>query len=367
MKPVKIAIVGCGKISGAYLNTFRRMGEYVEVVACADTDAAAARSRAEEFGLGRATSVEEALADPGIEIVVSLTPPAVHAPLALAAIAAGKSFYTEKPLAVTREEGAKVLEAAAAKGVRVSAAPDTFLGAGLQTSQELIESGGIGEPVAASAFLLCHGHEHWHPNPAFYYQPGGGPMFDMGPYYLTALIQHIGPIRSIAGFARTTFPERTVTSEPRNGEVLKVETPTHIAGTIDFANGAIGTVITSFDVWGSRLPRIEIYGTEGTLSLPDPNTFGGPVFVQRGREKEWKEVEVKRPYAENGRGLGVVDMACAIRTGRPHRASGEMAFHVLDAMHAFLNSSGQTRYIRLDSTCDRPAPIPVDLAEGEWS
>jgi predicted dehydrogenase len=362
-KPAKVGVVGCGVISGIYLQNGQKL-EMLEAVACSDLIGERAQKRAEEFGVPRACSTEELLADPEIEIVLNLTIPKVHGEIALAAIAAGKSVYNEKPLAVTREEGQRIVEAAAAKGVLVGAAPDTFLGGGIQTCRKVIDDGWIGEPVAANAFMTCHGHEGWHPDPEFYYKRGGGPMFDMGPYYLTALVSLLGPVRRVTGSARVTFPERTITSKPKYGTKIKVEVPTHVVGVMDFASGAVGAIITSFDVWAAELPRIEIYGTEGTLSVPDPNTFGGPVRIRRAGQPQWAELPLSHGYAENSRGLGVADMACALRSGRPHRASGELAFHVLDIMEAFHDASRAGKHLELTSTCQRPAALPLGLLPG---
>jgi predicted dehydrogenase len=271
--------------------------------------------------------------------------------------------YSEKPLGIRHAEAEALMLAAAAKGVRVGCAPDTFLGAGLQTCRKVIDDGQIGEPVAATAFMMSHGHETWHPDPAFYYQPGGGPMFDMGPYYLTALVSLIGPVRRVTGMTRITFPQRTITSQPHYGETITVKTATHVAGLMEFANGAIGTIITTFDVWVASLPPMEIYGTQGSLSVPDPNGFGGPVRVQRlGELGAWREVPLTHAYLGN-RGIGVADMAYALRARRPPRASGEMAYHVLDAMQAFEESSREGRHIELTSTCRRPAPLPLGDTE----
>ena len=209
--------------------------------------------------------------------------------------------------------------------------------------------------------MMTHGTESWHPDPDFYYQVGGGPMFDMGPYYLTALITLMGPIRRVTGSARITFPERLITSQPKYGTIIKVNTPTHIAGVMDFANGAVGTMVTSFDVWAAELPRIEVYGTEGTLSVPDPNGFGGPVRIRRAGAHEWSEVPLTHGYVENSRGIGVADMAYALRSGRPHRANGELAYHVVDVMAAFHDASRENRHIELTSTCTRPAALPLGL------
>ena len=354
--PVRVGIVGCGTISKIYLENAPKFGVF-KVVSCADLVVDRAEARAREFGISKAGTVDGLLADPDVDLVINLTTPAAHAEVATAAIAAGKSVYNEKPLASDRVNGRKLLDRARARGVRIGCAPDTFLGGGLQTCRRMIDDGVIGRPVAATAFMLSHGHESWHPDPAFFYQPGGGPMFDMGPYYLTALVSLIGPVRRVFGSARVTFPERTITSEPLSGTTIKVNTPTHIAGILDFANGAIGTIVTTFDVWPTDLPRIEIYGTEGSLSVPDPNTFGGPVRLRRPGSREWEDVALTHGNVVNSRGLGPADLALAIRSNRPHRASGELAYHVLDVMQGFLDSSEKGRRIDIASTCDRPAPL----------
>lgn len=359
---IKVGIIGCGTISAIYLKNRMRFDTF-EIVACADIDLDRARARAEEFGVPRGCAVAELLEDPEIAVVINLTVPQAHATVALAAVRAGKSVYNEKPLTLSRDEGTLLLEEARAHGVLVGCAPDTFLGAGLQTCRQLIDEGAIGEPVAATAFFLGHGPEGWHPNPDFYYQIGGGPLFDMGPYYLTALINFLGPVRRVSASARASFPTRTIGSEPFKGQVITVNTPTHIAATLDFASGAIGTMITSFDVWAHNLPRIEVYGSAGTLSVPDPNTFGGPVRLRRAAEKEWTDVPITRPYSDNSRILGLADLVQALGSGRPPRASGELAFHVLDIMHAALDSSAQGQYIELASTCARPAALPEHLPE----
>jgi predicted dehydrogenase len=224
----------------------------------------------------------------------------------------------------------------------------------------VVDSGEIGEIVAAVAFMAGHGHEHWHPSPEFYYKKGGGPVFDMGPYYLTALVSIIGAVDRVSGSAKITFPERTITSEPLNGQVIRVEVPTHVTGILEFASGCTGTMVMSFDVWGANLPRIELYGTKGSLSVPDPNGFKGPVKIRTAAQKEWREIPVTRSYTENSRGIGVADMALAVHEDRDHRASGQMASHVLDIMHRLHESSEQQRFVKLDSSCNRPEPLPVD-------
>ena len=354
-EPVKVGIVGCGDISGLY---FRNLAlfDVIEVAACADLLMDRARAKADEYGC-RACTVEELLADPEIEIVVNLTVPQAHAEVAFAALDAGKSVYGEKPLAVTREEGRKMLDLAKSKGLLIGSAPDTFLGYGHQTCRKAIDDGLIGEPVAATAFMAGHGAESWHPSPEFFYQAGGGPMFDMGPYYLTALVNMLGPVARVTGSTKITFPERTITSKPKYGKVITVEVPTHVAGILDFANGAIATIITSFDVWAHNLPILEVYGTKGSLSVPDPNGFGGQPLIRRAGETEWTELPLIQGYRQN-RGIGVADMAYALRCGRPHRASGQLAYHVLDIMQAFHDASEGGRHVELTSSCERPAPLP---------
>ncbi|MCO5212494.1 MAG: Gfo/Idh/MocA family oxidoreductase [Caldilinea sp.] len=358
IKPVPVGVIGCGNISGAYMRMLKTLPA-VQVVACADLRREAAEAMAQQWGIPQVLEVDELLAAPEIEVVLNLTIPQAHGEVALAALAAGKSVYNEKPLALTRAEGKQMLALAADKGRRVGGAPDTFLGGGLQTCRELIDAGAIGTPVAATAFMMSRGHEHWHPNPAFYYQKGGGPMFDMGPYYLTALVSLLGPVGRVSGATRITRPQRTITSQPRYGEVVDVEVPTHVAGLLDFVAGPIATIITTFDVQASNLPWIEIYGTAGTLAAPDPNTFGGPVRLRGAGDSEWQEIPVTRPYTENSRGLGLADMAEGWRVGRPHRANGELAYHVLDIMHAIHDASNEGRHVTLESTCTRPEPMPA--------
>ncbi len=354
----KIGLVGCGNISGVYLKNCQTVFDNLEVVACADADAERAEAKAREFGI-EARTVEALLADPAIQIVINLTPPAAHAEVNLAALRSGKHVYSEKPLAATRAEGAQILSAAKERNLRVGGAPDTFLGGGLQTCRTLIDAGAIGEPVAAVAFMLSRGPEGWHPDPDFFYQPGAGPMFDMGPYYLTTLIHLLGPVRRVTGSARISFPERLITSQPLAGTKIKVNTPTHVVGVLDFVSGPVATLITSFDVWAANLPRIEIYGAEGSLSVPDPNTFNGPVRLRKANAKEWEAVPLTHGFTENSRGLGVADMAEAIQQGRPHRASGGMAFHVLDLIQAFEDASLAGQHRILTSQCARPEPLPT--------
>ena len=363
MQKIKVGVIGCGNISGIYLEVGQTF-ELLEIVAVADLIPERAQAQAAKYGIPRACSPEELLADPEIEIVINLTIPNAHAEVGLKVVQAGKSVYNEKPLTISRADARRLLETAQANGVRVGGAPDTFLGGGLQTCRKLIDDGWIGEPIAATAFMLCHGHESWHPSPEFYYQVGGGPMFDMGPYYLTALVSLMGPVERVSGSTRITFPQRTITSKPKYGTIVDVEVPTHVAGLLDFTSGAIATIVTSFDVWAAEVPRIEIYGTRGTLSVPDPNTFGGPVRLRLAGSNDWSDVPLTHGYAKNTRSIGVADMAYGLRTGRPHRANGEMAYHVLDIMHAVHDAAESGKRVNLTSTCSRPAPFPLGLLEG---
>jgi predicted dehydrogenase len=353
-----VGVVGCGNISPIYL---RNLGEWPQtrVAAITDLDAAKAKARAGEFGVALAESVDALLADPQIDIVLNLTTPAGHFQVAEAALLAGKHVYNEKPLTVSLEDGRRLLALADSRGLRVGCAPDTVLGAGIQTCRALIDRGGIGRPLSAQAFMLCPGHEGWHPDPAFYYQPGGGPLFDMGPYYLAALTTLLGPVGRVAATAKSASATRTIRSEPRRGQTIPVETPTHLSLLMDFVEGATAQLTTSFDVQASTLPCIEVYGTEGSLRAPDPNGFGGPVQVWTSETREWREVPVERPYAENSRGLGVLDMALAIADGRPHRASGEAALHALEVMHAAHASSDEGRFVSV-APFRRPDAMPPE-------
>ncbi|MBM4419369.1 MAG: Gfo/Idh/MocA family oxidoreductase [Chloroflexi bacterium] len=362
VKPVRVGIVGCGVISGIYLKNRTRF-PILDVVAIADALTDRAQARSQEFGV-RAMPVDDLLDRSDVEIVLNLTNPLAHAEVTLRAIAAGRSVFTEKPLAAAREDGAKILAEGRRRGVRIGCAPDTVLGGGIQTCRAVLDSGAIGEPVAAVAFLAGHGPESWHPDPVPFYKAGAGPMFDMGPYYLSSLATLIGPVRRVSGATRISFPQRTITSQPKAGQKVDVEVPTHVTGVLDFVSGPVGTIVTSFDVWGHNLPRIEIYGAEGSLAVPDPNTFDGPVQIRRAGEREWREVPIAHGYRDNSRGIGLAEMATALRSGRPHRANGDLAYHVLDLMHAFHESSASGRHVEITSGVERPAPLPPGLPDG---
>ena len=363
MRKMKVGVIGCGNISGVYLQAPQKF-PILDIVACADVDMDAARAQAEKHGIARACTVDELLADPAVEIVVNLTPTHFHSSIDLAALQAGKHVYAEKPLAVSRADGKRVMDLAAAKGLRVGSAPDTFLGGGIQTCRKLIDDGWIGQPIGAAAFMLGHGPEAWHPNPFFFYQPGAGPLFDMGPYYLTALVNLLGPVKSVVASAAISFPERIATCKEHFGKTIQVTTPTHVCGILEFETGAVGTITTSFDVWACELPRIEVYGSEGTLSVPDPNTFGGPVRLKRAGAEGWTDMPLSHGYADQSRGIGTADMAHAVQSGRDHRASGALAFHVLDIMESLYDASNARAYVDLGSRVDRPAALPMGLLPG---
>jgi hypothetical protein len=359
---VGVGIIGCGNISEAYLKaapTFL----IVDIRGVADLRPEAAKARADAFGL-RAMAVENLLADPSIEIVVNLTPPLAHVEVGLRAIDAGKHMHSEKPLGILAREARSLLERATARGVRVGCAPDTFMGGAHQTCRKLVDEGVIGRPVAGTAFFLCPGHESWHPNPAFYYAPGGGPMLDMGPYYITELVNLLGPVEQVSGMTARPRERRTITSQPLAGGTIEVEVATHVTGTLRFVSGAVVTIAMSFDVPQHRHAPIELYGTEATLLVPDPNRFGGAIEI--GRNKTWSERPIEHAYADgNYRIIGVADLAHAIRSGRAHRASGELAYHVLEVMEAFQISSERGMHVAIESRPQRPAMLPTDLARGE--
>ena len=357
MTVLRIGVVGAGQISGAYLDTLRRLSN-VQVVAVADLDQARARTAAAAVPGARPLAAADLLAAGGVDLVLNLTIPAAHAEVAHAAIAAGKHVYGEKPLAVTTGQAREVLAAAARAGVRVGCAPDTVLGTGVQTARACLDAGQIGAPVAATAFMVTPGHERWHPAPEFYYLPGGGPLFDMGPYYLTALVTLLGPVRRVAGMAATPRATRVICSGPRAGTEIEVEVATHVTGVLEHGNGALSTLVMSFDVWAGRLPHLEVYGAGGSLSVPDPNGFGGAVQIFRAGTEDWAPVAEAGGYRGAARGYGVSDLASALTTGAAHRANGEVAYHVLDVMEGLLAAADSGHAVDVTSSCDRPPAVP---------
>ncbi len=388
MKTFKVGIIGIGDISDVYITNLKKY-DIVRIAACAGRNLAKAQQKAAQHQIPKAyANGFELIADPEIDIILNLTTPAAHFELNKAALLAGKHVYTEKPLAATFAEAKTLIDLAADKGLYLGSAPDTFLGSRLQTCRELIDKGTIGDIVGAGAFVVSHGHEWFHPNPDFFYQIGGGPLLDIGPYYMTALLSLLGPIKTCAGMARRTFDRRVIESEPRRGEEIPVEVDTHITGTFEFASGAIATIMASFDVWDSELPRLEIYGTKGTICLRDidpvdgPNLFGGEVWLRtrdnyrwvglprRHDLPDWTIVSSDRPFnetshRENSRGIGLIDMAYAIARQRLERASGLMALHQIEAMEGLLLSAHEKRYYTMKTTFARPVPLSVDFPESE--
>lgn len=361
---MNIGVVGCGNISDVYIRNLKRF-HGLSLRACADIQLERAKQKADVYDIPKACSPEELLADPDVHVVLNLTPPAVHFSISWKALENGKHVYSEKPLALNRDEGRRLLEAAASRQLRLGCAPDTFMGAAFQTARHACDAGAIGRPVAACAFMLCHGHELWHPDPAFFYAPGGGPLFDMGPYYLTALIQLIGPVRRVSALSQISFPERIVESEPHKGERICVSVPTHVVAALDFESGALCTLTMSFDVWSHHLPHLEVYGETGSLQMADPNMFDGAVRLKPRGAQEWRAITCTHGYAENSRGVGVADMVRAIQSGRPHRASAQTAFHVLDVMQAIHESAERGQAVPIGSRCERAERMPQGLQFGQ--
>lgn len=339
---MNIGVLGCGNISGIYLENLQKLSG-LRVVAVADLDVAKVEAVTARYSHLRGHGHLDALLnDPEVEFVVNLTTPLAHEATCRAALQAGKHVYVEKPLGIRASESAALVALANERELLLGCAPDTCLGAGIQTARAYIESGLLGALVGVNAFMLCPGHESWHPAPAFYYELGGGPMFDMGPYYLTALVHLIGPIAEVKSLSRVTHSTRLITSQPLNGTVIPVETPTHVAALLQFANGAIGHITTSFDVQASTLPHIEIYGTEGSMLVPDPNGFGGEVLVKRRGQSEWQALDPVHSYHENWRGLGVSDMVSSLQHGERSRVDGLFAHHVVEVMEAAVQANGAT-------------------------
>ncbi|GAA2057755.1 Gfo/Idh/MocA family protein [Leifsonia soli] len=362
--PLNVGVVGVGVISRQYFEHFPQLPN-LRLTAVADLDVARASAVAAEQGV-LGLSVDELLAHPEVDAVLNLTIPQAHAEIALRALAAGKHVYGEKPLALSTAEAAPVLERAAALGLRIGSAPDTVLGTGIQTALALLDDGRIGDPVAAAVAWSAPGHELWHPAPAFYYQPGGGPLFDMGPYYLTSLVSFFGPVVRVSGATGRSTRERTVATGPLAGSTIPVDVDTHVTAILEHASGVISTVTVSFEVWATRAPKFEVYGTAGTIAVPDPNMFSDPVAVATADDREFREVPVAAGYADAGRGYGLADMARAIETGRPHRASGELAFHVLEIMESVIRAGATHTVVELSSSVERPAPVPLGARPESW-
>ncbi len=358
-----VGIIGAGNISSQYLTAMRAF-PVLDIRGIADMRPAVADRKAAEFGVA-ARAVDELLADDGIAIIVNLTIPRAHVAVGLRAVAAGKHVYGEKPLGISFAEGRKLVAAAKRKGVRVGSAPDTFLGGGQQQARAVIDSGRLGTIIGGTAFFGVPGHEYWHPDPAFYYDVGGGPMLDMGPYYITALVNLLGPVKAVQAMSARPLKRRPVRSAPRQGQMMPVRVDTHVTGTLQFVSGAIVAVTLSFDVPRHTHGPIELYGSEGAMVVPDPNMFGGPVQIAGPRAETWDDVPIKLPYADaNYRSLGVADMAHAILSGRPHRASGALALHALEVMEAFATASRSGGIVRIGTRVERPAPLAESVRRG---
>jgi predicted dehydrogenase len=359
--PARVAIIGAGNIARRYVEGMSRFPQ-LTLVGCADVMQPMAEALAADAGIRAYASVDELVADPDVDIVVNITPPTAHAAVTNQALAAGKHVYVEKPIAATVAESATMVATAEQTGRVLGSAPDTFLGSAGQTARAAIDSGVIGEPIGLTAFVTHSKAETWHPDPSFLFRPGGGPALDLGPYYLTTLVNALGPVASVAGFTRVGATVRPVTAPDRRVESIEVSTPTHWGATLKFRSGVIGTVMMSFDVWDSTLPKIEIYGDRGTLTMPDPNEFDGNVTVRLHGEDDWRTLDpVIEPTGEAGaavqllRGIGVADLAAAV-DGAPHRASAALASHVLEVIEAIQRSSDTESVIHIESTVERPAP-----------
>ena len=358
MEKVRIGILGLGAISGIYLKNLTTVFKETQVLGIYDLIPGKMEQAQKEYGIERTySSMDELLQDPDIEIVLNLTRPFEHYATTKAALLAGKHVYSEKPLAATFEEGKELTDLASEKGLLLGGAPDTFLGAAIQTCRKLIDDGFIGRPIGATAQMICRGHESWHPSPEFYYQHGGGPMMDMGPYYLTALVNLLGGVKGLTGLTTKSFEQRVITSAPKSGTLVPVEVPTHVNGILRFENGAVGTITTTFDVYTDKQDKLEIYGSEGTLRVPDPNGFGGSITLFRPEDGSFKEMPLLFDYSENSRGLGLADMAKALRTGRAARADAQQTLHVLEIMTAIEKSSQEGRYVELSTTYECRPPM----------
>lgn len=366
MKKVVVGIVGNGNISPIYLKNLTTVFNnivYVKGVCDLIPERSAKASKDWNVPVIYET-MYDMFADSEIEIVLNLTTPKQHYGVAIEALKAGKNTHSEKPMSVSLADAKEIFDMGKEKGLLVGVAPDTFMGGGIQTCRKLLDDGYIGNPIGAAAYMTCRGHESWHPDPEFYYEQGGGPMLDMGPYYITALLNLLGPAKRLTGTSHRMFDTRRITSQPKYGKVIPVEVDTHVNGIIEFENSAVASIIMSFDMWKSEHPFIEIYGSEGTMQVPDPNGFDGPVRVQR-KNGDFYEMPLTHTYTENSRGIAVADMAMALRTGRPVRAGAELAYHALEIMLGFEQSSRSGMHYLLKSTCSRPEPMPANVIIGE--
>jgi len=354
---VNVGVIGVGVISKQYFEHLPKLPN-LKLVAVADLNEARAAEVAAEQGVVSLT-VDELLASPDVDAVINLTIPAAHVEIGLRALAAGKHVFAEKPLGLSTDEARPLIEAQAASGKRIGSAPDTVLGTGIQTARKVVDDGTLGEVLSAAVHWSAPGHERWHPAPAFYYQPGGGPLYDMGPYYISALVHLLGPIVSVSGVARRSSRERVIAQGPNAGQVLPVGIDTHITALLTHASGVSTTVTISFEVWKTKAPLFEVYGSQGTLAVPDPNRFNDVPEVFLAGDEDWSPVAESAGYRDSGRGFGLGDMAAAIAAGEPSRASGELAFHVLDVMESIMSAAASGSVVEVASTVERPSAVPL--------
>ncbi|MFC4243234.1 Gfo/Idh/MocA family protein [Gryllotalpicola reticulitermitis] len=360
--PLRVGVIGVGVISKQYFASLPKLAN-LKLVAVADINEARAAEVAAEQGVVSRT-VDELLASDDIDAIINLTIPAAHVEVGLRALAAGKHVFAEKPLGLSTAEARALIDAqsgvdANGRGLRVGSAPDTVLGTGIQTARRVVDDGTIGEVLGAAVHWSAPGHERWHPAPAFYYQPGGGPLYDMGPYYLTSLVHLLGPVKRVSGVARRSARERVIGSGPNQGEAIPVNVDTHITALLQHESGVASTVTVSFEVWATRSPKFEVYGSLGTVAVPDPNRFSDPVEVFTAGAEDWVEVPASAGYRDAGRGYGLSDLAAALASGTPHRASGEIAFHVLDIMESIMTAAASHEIVELTSTAERPDIVPL--------
>ncbi len=367
MKTIKTVMIGVGCISGIYLKNIHETFKEIELIGVCDLVRERAEKARADYGIPKIyDTMHDAFADPDVEMVLNLTRPYEHYEVSKAALLAGKHVYCEKPLGADLNEGKELLALAKEKRLRLGGAPDTFLGAGIQTSRRLIDDGYIGTPIGSAAFMIGHGPESWHPDPAFYYKRGGGPMFDMGPYYLTAMINLMGGVEKVFSASRISFPQRMITSQPFAGTPVDVDVNTYVTGTVQYASGAIGTIFTTFDAYFPREKKrfIEIYGTEGTLFVPDPNTFGGKVELYRPEDETLREIPLMYGYPENSRALGLADMCKAILTGRESRCDVQQTYHVLEMIEGFETSARTGEWTKMESVYHRAPAMVLPALNG---
>ena len=386
MKKTKIGVVGLGDISDVYINNLKSF-EAIQLLACASRGLEKAQAKALRHDIERPyTSADELIQDEDVELILNLTPPLCHYPINRSALLAGKHVYTEKPLATSFEESCELVTLAKERGLRIGSAPDTFFGSRLQTFREIIDSGEIGAVTGCGAYVAYRGPQTFHPDPHFFYQEGAGPLLDIGPYYVIALLSLLGPVTTVSAMSNRPAEKRVAEAGPAKGQVLGIEMDTHVIASLKFSSGAVGSMVMSFDVWDSNLPRMEIYGTLGTLCMgePDPvagpNLFGGEALLRTAENyrwfslerpkdlPEWKSLEADRPFhstshAENSRGIGLVDMVYALQNGRPHRASAEMALHGIEVMESILKSAQEQRFINMTTTFERPEAVSRNYLE----